>query len=188
MTFRTILKAMAAGAVGLLMATGPLPVPAGDRNDHAGQQPGGATFALTPGLRALLIEEMRAIRQATGQIVDGLAAGDSAAVAGLAQRIHESFILKQKLSARDEQDLAAAPAAFLRLDAAFHSTAEKLAGAAQRRDHELQRYYFGRLLEGCQECHGRFAADRFPLFGAGELGPHAHAPARDETRPAGHAH
>lgn len=130
---------------------------------------------LTPKLKGALIEEMRAVNQASQQIVAALAAGDHAAVARSAQQIHDSFILERKLTDKDKHDLeTAVPPAFLDLDGAFHATAAKLAETARRKDIELQAYYFGRMLEMCQTCHSRFATDRFPAFGGKPPATHAH--------------
>lgn len=130
---------------------------------------------LTPRLKKLLAEEMRAVNQASQQIVAALAAGDHAAVARAAQQIHDSFILEKKLTDKDKHDLeAAVPAAFLALDSAFHLMAARLAESARYKDGDLETHYFGRMLEMCQTCHSRFAADRFPGFGGTPPATHAH--------------
>ena len=130
---------------------------------------------LTPKLKKLLTDEMRAVNQASAGIVQALAAGDHVTVAKLAQNIHDSFILEKKLTDKDKHDLEmAVPPAFLDLDGAFHLTAEKLAEAARHKDGDLQTYYFGRMLEMCQTCHSRFASDRFPGFGSKPPATHAH--------------
>ncbi len=130
---------------------------------------------LTPTLKKLLTEEMRAVNRASQQIVAALAAGDHAAVATAAQQTHDSFILEKKLTEKDKHDLeAAVPPAFLALDGAFHLMAAKLAEAARHKDGDLQIYYFGRMLEMCQTCHSRFASDRFPAFGGKPPVVHAH--------------
>ncbi len=130
---------------------------------------------LTPKLKKLLAEEMRAVNHASQQIVAALAAGDHAAVAKAAQQIHDSFILEKKLTDKDKRDLeAAVPPAFLALDGAFHQMAAKLAETARHKDGDLQTYYFGRMIEMCQTCHSRFASDRFPAFGGKSPATHAH--------------
>ncbi len=130
---------------------------------------------LTPKLKKLLAEEMRAVNQASQLIVGALAAGDHAAVAKAAQQIHDSFILEKKLTDKDKHDLeAAVPPAFLALDGAFHLMAARLAESARYKDGDLQIHYFGRMLEMCQTCHSRFAADRFPGFGGKPPVTHAH--------------
>ncbi len=130
---------------------------------------------LTPKLNKFLTEEMRAVNQASQQIVAALAAGDHAVVAKAAQQIHDSFILEKKLTDKDKHDLeAAVPPAFLYLDGAFHLMAAKLAESARHKDGDLQTYYFGRMIEMCQTCHSRFASDRFPAFGGKPPVTHAH--------------
>ncbi len=130
---------------------------------------------LTPKLKKLLAEEMRAVNHASQQIVAALAAGDHAAVAKAAQQIHDSFILEKKLTDKDKHDLeTAVPPAFLDLDGAFHLMAARLAESARYKDGDLETHYFGRMLEMCQTCHSRFASDRFPGFGGKSPATHAH--------------
>ncbi len=130
---------------------------------------------LTPKLKKLLAEEMRAVNHASQQIVAALAAGDHAAVAKAAQQIHDSFILEKKLTDKDKHDLeTAVPPAFLDLDGAFHLMAARLAESARYKDGDLETHYFGRMLEMCQTCHSRFASDRFPAFGGKSPATHAH--------------
>jgi hypothetical protein len=96
-------------------------------------------------------------------------------VAKHAQAIHDSFILDKKLTAQDRKDLETAlPPAFLELDGAFHQLAAKLADAARHKDRELQTYYFGRMVESCQDCHSQYATDKFPAYGGKAPVAHAH--------------
>jgi hypothetical protein len=50
--------------------------------------------------------------------------------------------------------------------------AGKLADQAEKKDSELQNFYFSRMLETCTSCHAQFAADRFP--GLTESGTEEH--------------
>ena len=130
---------------------------------------------LNPRLSQLLTEEMRSVRQAMGQIFNGIVVGDSSLVANMAEQIHNSFILMRELTDKDRKDLNALPADFLRMDGEFHTTAKKLAVAGQHKDLELQRYYFTRLTESCVACHSRYVTDRFPAFSGGQAeGGHGH--------------
>lgn len=118
---------------------------------------------LTPKLLETLREEMRLVLGASQDILAALVVGDHATVAERAQNIHDSFILEQALTDQDRQDLeAAVPPEFLELDRAFHATAAELAAAARAPDAGREAALFGRLVEACAGCHGRFAADRFP--------------------------
>lgn len=131
--------------------------------------------ALTPRLRQLLSEEMLSVKQAMSQILHGLSIGDHAIVASQAQQIHDSFILAKNLTEKDKKDLLkAVPPEFLKLDGAFHGTAKKLVEAATQRDKELEAFYFGRLVDGCQSCHSRFATDKFPGFAGKQGVDHVH--------------
>jgi hypothetical protein len=118
---------------------------------------------LTPKLGETLREEMRQVLGASQDILAALVAGDHATVAERAQKIHDSFILEQSLTEQDLKDLEeAVPPAFLELDQAFHRTAADLAAAAQARDAAREAELFGRMVQDCTACHGRFASDRFP--------------------------
>lgn len=174
MKFKTESKVFLVAASLALSAAVAAPGEDGVHAHETASQP--LTAKLTPKLRHLLIEEMKLIDRATGEILKGLVNGDHAAVAQHARQIHESFILKRELTAQDERDLAgAAPPAFLQLDGEFHSTARKLVVAAEQKDYELQRFYFGRMVESCQTCHSRYVTDRFPSFGEAQAIETEHA-------------
>jgi hypothetical protein len=118
---------------------------------------------LTPKLDRLLRQEMRAIDESMAAIHSALVTGDHAAVAEQAAAIHASFILKRKLTAADRQDLkAAVPAAFVKLDRAFHADAKALAEAARAGDSERELALFQSMSRACVRCHRRYVSDRFP--------------------------
>ena len=48
------------------------------------------------------------------------------------------------------------------MDHSFHSTAEKLAHAANQHDAELVNFYFYKLHSQCVKCHSKYALERFP--------------------------
>lgn len=174
MKSKAVRKTLVAGVVALLAATGTAQLMAAGA--AYAKETGAVGPKLTPKLRGLLVEEMKSVKQATGQILDALVVGDHALVADMGNRIHESFILKQKLTKQDEKDLVAAvPPEFLKMDADFHTAAKKLAVAAEAKDYELQRFYFGRLVESCQACHSQYVTDRFPAFGNKQPAKDAHA-------------
>lgn len=119
--------------------------------------------ALTPKLLDTLREEMRLVLEASRDILAALVIGDHATVAAQAQAIDDSFILEQALTPQDREALEAAlPLAFVEIDTAFHRTAAELAAAARAGDAGREAALFGRMVEACTGCHGRFAADRFP--------------------------
>lgn len=119
--------------------------------------------ALTPKLLDTLREEMRLVLEASGDILTALVYGDHATVAARAQAVDDSFVFDQALTAQDREDLEAAlPPAFVELDTAFHGMAAELAAAAQAGDAKREVTLFNQMVEACADCHGRFAADRFP--------------------------
>lgn len=129
---------------------------------------------LSPRLNQLLTEEMRSVSQAMTQIFNGITVGDHSVVANMAEQIHNSFIFNRELTAKDKQDLNGLPADFLRADGEFHATAKKLAEAGQRKDSELQRFYYSRLLDSCVACHSRYVTDKFPGFTGEAPSGHVH--------------
>ncbi|KAF0166226.1 MAG: hypothetical protein FD157_845 [Rhodocyclaceae bacterium] len=130
---------------------------------------------LTPRLKQMLSEEMLSVKQAVKMILDGLIVGDHPLVATQAQQIHDSFILARGLTEQDKKDLMkAATPEFLKLDGEFHLTAKKLADSALRKDYELQRFYYSRLVDSCQNCHSQYATDKFPAFSGAQPEGHSH--------------
>jgi len=118
---------------------------------------------LTPKLKGLLVEEMRAVLAAQQTILEAISQGNHAVVAEQAQKIHDSFILKQSLTPQDRKDLkAAVPPGFVETDQEFHRAAADLAAAAKRGESEPQLDHFDKMNRFCVTCHGRYAADRFP--------------------------
>ena len=128
---------------------------------------------LTPRLKALLADEMQQVAAATSDLALAITAGDHATVHRLAGAVRDSFILKQSLTEQDKTDLmSAVPPEFVALDRHFHGLAGKLANQAEKKDSELQNFYFSRMLETCTTCHAQFAADRFPGLTDPETGEH----------------
>lgn len=138
----------------------------------AGPQPIGPK--LTQRLHQMLIEEMQNVKQSMHQIMDGLTVGDHSLVMNMAEQIHSSFILARQLTDQDKKDLMkAASPEFLKLDSEFHVTAKKLGDAAKNKDFELERFYYAKLVDSCQNCHSQFVTDRYPAF-SGAQPEHVH--------------
>lgn len=120
---------------------------------------------LTPRLQDLLRQEMVSIQAAGQEILAALVAGDDARVGRLAQQIHDSFILRQSMTAEDKQDLmAVVPEAFVQRDKAFHQLAAQLAQAARAGDRAAQHASFAEMIQACSGCHARYARDRFSAY------------------------
>lgn len=148
--------AFAALALALVLAAGP---------DTAARAAEPVGPKLTPELRELLRREMQQVLEASQDILAAQATGDYDTVATLAQQIADSFILERELTEGQRKTLESAlPPGFVALDKDFHETATQLAAAARAHDKDRVRALFGWLVRACGECHGRFAADRFPGF------------------------
>jgi len=121
---------------------------------------------LTPRLKGLLADEMQQVAAATSDLALAITAGDHATVQRLAGAVRDSFILKQSLTEQDKKDLmSAVPPGFVTLDRHFHGLAGKLADQAEKKNSELQHFYFAKMLDACIACHAQFATDRFPGLG-----------------------
>lgn len=118
---------------------------------------------LSHDLKAVLNQEMNEIEKGMMKMIPAISAGDWEAIADVATKIENSFILKQELTREQIEELHdSLPAEFIEMDHSFHSTAGKLADAARQHDGELVNFYFYRLHSQCTKCHSTFATDRFP--------------------------
>lgn len=121
---------------------------------------------LPPKVRALLIQEMNAVLDATERILGALVRGQDQIVVENAQAIHDSFIMKQEMTEADRNALLnSVPDAFLERDKAFHELSASLAKAARDGNEVLQKQLFAEMIDACTGCHSEHATDRFPGFG-----------------------
>ncbi len=121
--------------------------------------------ALTPELRGLLQQEMRAIETAMKDLVSHHAAGDFKTIEQLASQIENSFILQQNLTQDQLHQLhTVLPDDFLQQDQQFHYDAGMLQHVAANKKPELVAFYYGQLLESCGSCHRVHAKHKFPLY------------------------
>lgn len=154
---RMRLRAPMSAALALALAAG----------GAAAQPPEPVGPKLPDKLRELLLREMNAIEDAGLEVQRALVRGDDARVAELAQKIHDSFILRQEMTDEDRQALrAAVPLPFIERDQEFHALTGELAEAAREADAERQRDLFGEVVSACAACHELYAKNRFPGFGS----------------------
>lgn len=129
---------------------------------------------LSPKLRGALVAEMAGLREGVADLSVSLTTGEWDKAAARARRIRDSYIMKQKLSPAELEELhRALPEEFVVLDERFHRHAEALARAASTHDAELALFYFGKMTEGCVACHARFATHALKGFQP-PASPHAH--------------
>jgi hypothetical protein len=120
---------------------------------------------LSPELRNLLNQEMAAIQQGMMDLVPAIAAGDWDAAAGIGKKIKASYIMKQKLTAKQKEELhRLLPPGFIEMDQNFHNSAGMLAHAAEMKNADVVNFYFFKLNQACVACHGKFASKRFPAL------------------------
>jgi hypothetical protein len=151
------LAATAWALAALLVLSSPAP---------SGAQPAaGPTAGLSPELRAAFIAEMQHLDAGLQRAVSAIARADWAAAEQTAREISGSFILEQRLSAAQREELhRVLPEAFLALDRGFHAHAQRLAAAAKAHDGELAAFYTYQLTDACVSCHSRYAQHRFPAL------------------------
>jgi hypothetical protein len=172
-----ILALLVAGAVAAGAQSHEHPVPAPPTAPAAA--PAGPVQQLSPELRGLFRDEMVALQGAMLELVPAIVSGDAEAIARLAERMRAGYVLAQKLTDAQREELERAlPAAFLERDGEFHGLAGGLADAAREHQEALVPFYFYKLTESCVGCHARYAAHRFPGYakppGAPSAPAHAH--------------
>ena len=131
---------------------------------------------LSPDIRILLVDEMKAIERGMKRIIPAYAAGDSKTIASIGKNIKDSFLLKQNLTAVQKKEIQhRLPLSFIKLDELFHYNAGMLEHAANNNKQELIGFYFLQLLDSCSNCHRTFARHSFPHFNEGiKSNTHSH--------------
>ena len=118
---------------------------------------------LSADLLALLNKEMGLIQAGMMDMVPAIAAGEWGKVATIGQKIKASFILKQKMTAAQKEELKhVLPQQFIEMDMDFHKSAGMLAHAAEMKNADVVNFYFYKMNAACVSCHGKYAAGRFP--------------------------
>ena len=130
---------------------------------------------LSADLMALLNQEMALIQKGMMDLIPVIAAGEWEDAASIGKQIKASFILKQKLTAAQKEELhRVLPELFVEMDQDFHKSAGMLAHAAEMKNADVVSFYFYKMNAACVSCHGKFAAARFPGLapGKGQEGHH----------------
>ena len=141
--------------------------PDAERAHHMQSKPSHG-IQLSPSLLALLNQEMGLIQQGVMDMVPAIAAGEWGKVSALGQKIKESFILKQKLTDAQKEELhRVLPQQFIDMDMDFHKSAGMLAHAAERKNADVVNFYIYKMNAACVSCHGKYAAERFPGLAKG---------------------
>ena len=134
--------------------------------EHAAPRAEGtAVLPLSPKLRSALVAEMVGVKAGVAELSGLIAMGEWQAAAQHAENIRDSYIMKQKLSRAELEELERSlPADFVEMDSQFHRHADGLARASLEHNYELEVFYFSKMMEGCGACHARYATDVFDGF------------------------
>ena len=130
---------------------------------------------LSPELMALLNQEMGLIQEGMMDMLPAIAAGEWDKVSAIGLKIKESFILKQKLTGAQKEELhRVLPQHFIEMDMDFHKSAGMLAHAAEMKNADVVNFYFFKMHTACVSCHGKYAVERFPGLAKGNDEEHHH--------------
>lgn len=132
--------------------------------------------SLSPELRDLLSKEMRALQNGMMSIIPAYASGNWQEIESIANKMHESYILKQSLTENQIKELhTQLPRSFIEEDQNFHYLASMLSHVAKNKKVELVGFYFSKLTEACVSCHEKYAVHKFPgLVPVKENNGHSH--------------
>jgi len=144
--------------------------------DHAAEGHADNKIHLSADLQSLLGEEMVAIENGMKNLIPAISSGEWEQVASIAQNIKSSFIMKQKLTTAQKEELhRALPGQFIEMDQDFHNSAGMLAHAAGMKNADVVNFYFFKLNSACVACHSKYATERFPgLVKGNEEDSHQH--------------
>ena len=161
-------------AITLLVTTG-VATSAEEKTSHKDHNTGGGAILLSADLQHLLAEEMGKVQSGMSQLSSAIAAGQWDKIIEIAKKIEGSYIIKQKLTAEQKEELAhKLPKGFKKLDGDFHETAGWLAHAAEMKNKQLVPFFYYKLTESCITCHSAYATKRFPNLAEKKGAGHEH--------------
>ena len=130
---------------------------------HAAKAQATGKIHLSPRLMDLLNQEMKAIEKGMKDLIPAISAGEWDTAAAIGKNIKDSFILKQKLTTAQKEELhRVLPSVFIEMDQDFHKSAGMLAHAAEMKNADVVNFYFYKMNDACVVCHAKFATERFP--------------------------
>ncbi|WP_198245495.1 hypothetical protein [methane-oxidizing endosymbiont of Gigantopelta aegis] len=119
--------------------------------------------ALSPELRNLLTQEMKALQDGMMSIIPAYVSGNWHEIEATAGKIKNSYLLKQNLTENQIKELhSSLPPEFIEKDKKFHYLAGMLEHVAHNKKPELINFYFSEMTEACAGCHVKFAIHKFP--------------------------
>ncbi len=116
-------------------------------------------------IKSLLRQEMQQLQQGMQALIPAIISGDRKKIVGIAKKMQDSYIMKQKLTKKQMHTLhTSLSPAFIQLDQKFHGFAGMLAHVAEENKPELINFYFYKLTETCVQCHSEYAQTKFPAL------------------------
>ena len=144
-------------------------------DEHKEQVNTSGVEGLSDSLRKLLSEEMLALQSGMMAIIPAYNSGNWSEIATIAEKMKNSYILKQSLTENQIKELhSKLPHDFIKQDQRFHYLAGMLEHAAKNKKPELINFYFSEMNESCVNCHAAFATHKFPALDATKKGGHSH--------------
>ena len=137
----------------------------GDQHPNKEHKQVAGVESLSHGLRALLSREMMALQSGMMSIIPAYISGNWAKIEKVAEKMKNSYILKQSLTKSQVKELhSSLPHEFIEKDQRFHYLAGMLEYAAKNKKAELINFYFSEMNESCLNCHAQFAKHKFSGF------------------------
>ncbi len=128
----------------------------------ASNEPRVKRLQLPENFKTLLVAEMRQIEYAMRDLIPLMARGELVEASKLADKIHNSFILKSSLSPNELKELIGLlPKDFITMDRAFHKNAKMLSEALKLCQTDRSTKIYGDMLNGCITCHTEYASGKF---------------------------
>ncbi len=113
---------------------------------HPASHAANKEFRLSPELRQLLVAEMLAVQDGMMCLIPAISSGNWKKMAEIGMKLHDSYIMKQKLSKSQLEELHdSLPEGFQELDHTFHHSAGMLARAADEKNADVVNVYFYKL-------------------------------------------
>ena len=116
-------------------------------------------------LQGVLSQEMQYIKSGMDEMLYAIITNDFQAVSKIARTIEHSYILKDKITEKQKEELKKSfPMKFFEYDMEFHESAQSLADFADFDDRKNVMESYSNLLNQCVRCHESFATFRFEKF------------------------
>ena len=144
-----------------------------ERDDHEARP--GHGLQLPQKYKALFQDEMRMLEKEMQALLPAVAKMDWHVIHDKGLAIYNGFILRQRLSRHEHEELHdLLPGGFLEMDLQFHAYGKRLAHAAEAKDGELVGYYYGRMVQACIACHGKYVPARSAGLSENGVADHQH--------------